>query len=57
MNRKILILGSEGYLGCTLIPLLIKKYKAKNLLGIDNCYFSKNNIYKDFKIIKKCFKN
>ena len=53
MNRKILILGSEGYLGCTLIPLLIKKYKAKNLLGIDNCYFGKNNIYKDFKIIKK----
>ena len=34
MNRKILILGSEGYLGCTLIPLLIKKYKAKNLLEL-----------------------
>ena len=32
---------------------MIKKYKAKNLLGIDNCYFGKNNIYKDFKIIKK----
>ncbi len=53
MKSKILILGSEGYLGCTLIPLLIKKYKAENLLGIDNCYFGKNNIYKDFKIIKK----
>ncbi len=53
MKSKILILGSEGYLGCTLVPLLIKKYKAENLLGIDNCYFGKNNIYKDFKIIKK----
>jgi len=51
--KKILILGSEGYLGCTLIPLLIKKYEAKNLLGIDNCYFGKNNIYKDFKVIRK----
>ena len=53
MNKKILILGSEGYLGCSLIPLLIKKYKAENLLGIDNCYFGKNNIYKGFKILKK----
>ena len=54
MKKKILILGSEGYLGCTLIPLLIKKYKAENLLGIDSCYFGKNNTYKNFKIIKKC---
>ena len=53
MKKKILILGSEGYLGCTLIPFLIKKYNARNLLGIDNCYFGKNNTYKNFKIIKK----
>jgi len=53
MKKKILILGSEGYLGCTLIPLLIKKYKAENLVGVDICYFGKNNNYKNFKIIKK----
>tara|TARA_B100000579_G_C22846678_1_gene864816 strand:- start:3206 stop:4168 length:963 start_codon:yes stop_codon:yes gene_type:complete len=53
MKKKILILGSEGYLGCTLIPLLIKKYKAENLVGFDSCYFGKNNNHKNFKIIKK----
>ncbi len=53
MKKKLLILGSEGYLGCTLIPLLIKKYDARNLLGIDNCYFGKNNIFKNFRVIKK----
>tara|TARA_A100001011_G_C14230069_1_gene808366 strand:+ start:490 stop:1452 length:963 start_codon:yes stop_codon:yes gene_type:complete len=53
MKKKILILGSEGYLGCILVPLLIKKYKVENLVGVDSCYFGKNNNHKNFKIFRK----
>ena len=39
--KKILILGSEGYLGSVLVPYLHKK-KSK-LTGVDKCFFGKNN--------------
>jgi nucleoside-diphosphate-sugar epimerase len=50
--HKILVLGSEGYLGSVLIPLLNKsKFK---ITGVDRCFFGKHNkSSKNIKIIKK----
>ena len=50
--KKILILGSEGYLGSVLTPYLSKnKYE---IVGVDQCFFGKNNkSNKKIKIIKK----
>ena len=54
--KKILILGSEGYLGSVLIPYLSKnKYQ---IVGVDQCFFGKNNkSNKKIKIIKKNYFN
>ena len=50
--KNILILGSEGYLGTTLTPLLAKN--NYQITGIDSCFFGKNNkSSKNVKIIKK----
>ena len=51
--EKILILGSEGYLGSVLVPYLLSK--NKNIVGVDKCYFGINNTKKskNFKLIKK----
>ena len=51
--EKILILGSEGYLGSVLVPYLLGK--NKNIVGVDKCYFGINNTKKskNFKLIKK----
>ena len=54
MEKKILILGSEGYLGSILVPFLIKNSKGYQLQGIDTCFFGKNNKSKNFSIKKKC---
>jgi len=49
--KKILVLGSEGYLGSVLVPYL-SKYKF-NIVGVDKCYFGRNNLNKkNFKLIK-----
>ena len=39
--HKILVLGSEGYLGSVLVPYLSKlNYK---ITGVDKCFFGKHN--------------
>jgi len=51
--KKILILGSEGFLGSTLIPYLIKQNNNFTITGVDKCFFGKNNKKnKNFKFYK-----
>ena len=51
--KKILILGSEGFLGSVLVPYLIKNKNIK-ITGVDKCYFGRNNSNsKKFKLHKK----
>ena len=60
MNKKscLLIIGSEGFLGTVLVKRLTKKKYFNNIVGVDNCLFgSFNNKYKNFKLIKKNYKN
>ena len=51
--KKILILGSEGFLGSALVPYLQKEKKIK-ITGVDKCFFGQNNKdKKNFKFFKK----
>ena len=51
--KKILILGSEGFLGSVLVPYLLKD-KGIIITGVDKCFFGKNNKnHKKFKLYKK----
>ena len=55
--KKILILGSEGFLGSVLVPYLLKD-KDTYIVGVDKCFFGKNNKRnKMFKLLKKDYKN
>ncbi len=50
--KKLLILGSEGYLGTVLVPFLSKN--NYEIVGVDQCFFGKKNKNsKKIKIIKK----
>ena len=50
--KKILILGSEGFLGSVLVPHLIND--GKIVVGVDKCFFGKNNIpNKNFTLHKE----
>ena len=50
--NKILILGSEGYLGSVLVPFLSDN--KCSIVGIDKCFFGKNNPkIKNYRLIKK----
>ena len=54
--KKILILGSEGFLGSVLVPYLIKD-KNLFIIGVDKCFFGKNNKkVKNFRLYKKDYK-
>ena len=51
---KILILGSEGFLGSVLTPYLLTKNKHFEITGVDKCFFGMNNKRnKKFKFYKK----
>ncbi len=51
--RKILILGSEGFLGSVLVPYLLKNNDVK-IIGVDKCFFGKNNPNsKKFRLYRK----
>ena len=51
--KKVLILGSEGFLGSVLVPYLLKRKNIK-IAGVDKCFFGKNNTNtKKFKFYKK----
>ena len=50
--RKILILGSEGFLGSVLVPHLMSQ--GNIVVGVDKCFFGKNNfLHKNFTLHKK----
>ena len=54
--KKILILGSEGFLGSVLVPHLLKD-KDISIIGVDKCFFGKNNKkHNNFKLYKKDYK-
>ena len=38
--KKILVLGSEGFLGSVLVPHLLKEKYI--VFGVDKCFFGKN---------------
>lgn len=40
--KKVLVTGSEGYIGSVMVPLLIKE--GFEVQGLDNCYFSEGNL-------------
>ena len=51
---KILILGSEGFLGSVLTPYLLKENRHFEITGVDKCFFGMNNKRnKKFKFFKK----
>ena len=51
---KILILGSEGFLGSVLTPYLLKNNRHFEITGVDKCFFGINNKRnKKFKFYKK----
>lgn len=53
--KKILVTGSEGYIGSVLMPRL--KEKGYDIIGYDSCFYQKgnltNNYLSDYKIINK----
>jgi len=53
--RKILVTGSEGYIGSVLMPMLIKE--GYDVTGLDTCFFAEGNLTNerilDYKLIKK----
>jgi len=50
--KKILILGSEGFLGSVLVPHLTNNGNV--VVGVDKCFFGKNNVpNKNFTLYKK----
>ena len=50
--KKILVLGSEGFLGSTLVPNLLKNGNA--VVGVDKCFFGRNNPkVNNYKFYKK----
>ncbi len=50
--KKILILGSEGFLGSVLVPHLTNNSNV--VVGVDKCFFGRNNVHnKNFTLYKK----
>ena len=50
--KKILVLGSEGFLGSVLVPYLLKKNHI--IVGVDKCFFGTHNKKsRNFKLLKK----
>lgn len=54
--KKILVTGSEGYIGSVLVPKLLKK--GYFVYGVDKCYYGKyNKNKKNFDLIIDDFRN
>ncbi|MBI9072774.1 MAG: SDR family oxidoreductase [Melioribacteraceae bacterium] len=53
--RKILVTGSEGYIGSVLMPLLVEK--GYEITGLDTCFYSAGNFDKklnvNYNLLKK----
>ena len=53
--KKILVTGSEGYIGSVLVPLLIDN--GFEIVGLDTCFYQEGNLneatYKNYELIKK----
>lgn len=53
MNKKILVIGSQGYIGTVLTDYLIKK--KYYVIGIDNFIYNQKKVFffnKNYKFIK-----
>lgn len=53
--KKILVTGDRGYIGSTLVPLLLKK--KYGVVGLDSNFFKKNLDYKNVVAYKKITKD
>ncbi len=53
--KKILVTGSEGYIGSVLMPMLIES--GYDVVGLDICFYSQGNldktVFPKYKLIKK----
>ena len=55
MKKKILVTGSEGYIGTVMMPMLIEN--GFDVVGLDTCFYQEGNLNKgefiDYPLIKK----
>ncbi len=53
--KKILVTGSEGYIGTVMMPMLIEN--GFEVVGLDNCYYSEGNLnnskFPEYELIQK----
>ncbi len=53
--KKILVTGSEGYIGTVTMPMLIEN--GFEVVGLDNCYYSEGNLnnskFPEYELIQK----
>ncbi len=53
--KKVLVTGSEGYIGTVMMPMLIES--GFEVVGLDNCYYSEGNLnntkFPQYKLIQK----
>jgi nucleoside-diphosphate-sugar epimerase len=55
MNNRVLVTGSEGYIGSVLMPMVANE--GYELIGLDACFFSEGNlnskVFGNYTLIKK----
>lgn len=55
MNKKVLVTGSEGYIGSVLVPFLIGN--GFDVVGLDTCFYQEGNLnnfcFPEYSLIKK----
>ena len=53
--KKVLVTGSEGYIGTVMMPMLIES--GFDVVGLDNCYYSEGNLnhseFPKYELIQK----
>ena len=53
--KKVLVTGSEGYIGTVMMPMLVES--GFEVVGLDNCYYDEGNLNKTefpkYELIKK----
>ena len=53
--KKVLVTGSEGYIGTVIMPMLIES--GFEVVGLDNCYYSDGNLnnsqFPEYELIQK----
>ena len=53
--KKVLVTGSEGYIGTVMVPMLVES--GFEVVGLDNCYYDEGNLneteFPKYELIKK----